>query len=146
MANHESNPSKIRSAAEMLAEVPRSRAYEVQGNPRKLAKLREVLREDSKQMSREELERGYVHYALMLVQADAHIDQRDDAETANSVQISARSRKAADARHASNRRKKAAVIHEFRARKFSSKDRAAEVLAPEFGISVRTAREYLKGT
>lgn len=58
---------------------------------------------------------------------------------------SERARHAAHLGHAANREKKARLVDAYRAGKFPSKDKAAEVLAGQFGYSVRQAREHLKG-
>lgn len=58
---------------------------------------------------------------------------------------SERSRRAAHVGHTANRERKARLVDAYHAGKFSSKDKAAELLAEKFGYSVRQAREHLKG-
>ena len=133
------------SAAEMLAAQPVIRAYELGEGPRVLSKFREILLDDCKQITRNELERGYVHFALMLMRSNAFIDQMSAAEDAKAKEMSNRGKAAADVRHRVSRSNKVAVVNDYLKGNFKSKDYAAEMLAPKFGIRFRTARDYLIG-
>ena len=132
------NVDRETSAAGILADS--SSGASLFSNPKTLARIREILLEEGRSMSLEQLRHENVELTLKLAKISANEALREELNSKLKVD---RYRAAALIGHKKNRERADEIRRAYLQGSYSSKAAAAVKLAPKFGVSHRTVEKYL---